>query len=145
MGADAVLPAGVEIVSNLQISEIGQIAIVVEDLERATAFYRDTLGMHFLFQVPRMAFFDVGGVRLMLGLPEGVDKAATSTIYYRVGDLVGAYEQLAGRGVEFVEKPHLVARMEDHDLWMAFFHDTEGNLLALMSELPRRRGKEDNG
>jgi methylmalonyl-CoA/ethylmalonyl-CoA epimerase len=125
---------------DVQLTQIGQIAVVVDDLERATAFYRDTLGMRFQFQVPRMSFFDVGGVRLMLGLPEGSEKAATSTIYYRVDDLAQVFEQLSGRGVEFVEAPHLVARMEDHDLWMAFFHDTEGNLLALMSELPRDGG-----
>ena len=125
---------------DLQISQIGQIAVVVENLERATAFYRDILGMRYLFQVPGMSFFDLGGVRLMLGVPEGSEKAGTSTIYYRVADLVQTFEQLSGRGVEFVQEPHLVARMEDHDLWMAFFHDPEGNLLALMSELPRDDG-----
>ena len=122
--------------SDAQLSEIGQIAVMVDDLDRAVAFYRDMLGMRFLFQVPSMAFFDCANVRLMLGAGEaGEREGGTSTIYYRVDDLQGAYEELAERGVEFVEKPHLVARMEDHELWMAFFHDSEGNLAALMSEM----------
>ena len=122
--------------AEVRLGEIGQIAVQVDDLDRAVAFYRDTLGMRSLFQVPNMAFFDCGGVRLMLGVREGGDgQGGTSTIYYRVDDLQGAYETLSGRGVTFVEKPGLVAHMEDHDLWMAFFRDSEGNLLALMSEV----------
>jgi predicted enzyme related to lactoylglutathione lyase len=123
-------------VSEVRLAQIGQIAVVVDDLQRATAFYRDVLGMHLLFQVPGMAFFDAGGIRLMLGTPEGeTPEVATSTIYYRVADLQQTFEQLVTRGVDFVAEPHLVARLEDEDLWMAFFHDSEGNLLALMSEV----------
>jgi len=123
---------------DVQISEIGQIAVMVDDLDRAVGFYREKLGMRFLFQVPGMAFFDCGGVRLMLGVGEGEEReAGTSTIYYKVDDLEATYNELTSRDVQFVEKPHLVARMEDHELWMAFFHDSEGNLLALMNE---RRG-----
>lgn len=120
------------------LSKIGQVAVLVGDLERAIAFYRDTLGLPFLFKVPGMAFFQAGSVRLMLGTAEGeMREGASSMIYYQVGDLERGFEELAARGVEVVQKPHLVARMEAHDLHMAFFHDSEGNLFALMSEVRR--------
>jgi len=100
------------------------------------AFYRDALGIKFLFQVPNMAFFDCDGIRLLLGLPEDPEDARNaSLIYYKVDDLEKTCGQLARRGVDFVSKPHLVARMEDHELWMAFFRDPEGNTLGLMSEV----------
>lgn len=116
--------------------EIGQIAVRTRDLERAVSFYRETLGMGFLFQVPGMAFFDCGGVRLMLSLPEGeaFDHPA-SIIYYRVGDIGGAYETLSGRGVRFEGAPHKVADLGDHELWLAFFRDPDDNVLALMAEV----------
>jgi methylmalonyl-CoA/ethylmalonyl-CoA epimerase len=115
---------------------IGQIAVTVHDVARAQAFYKDTLGMKFLFEVPNMAFFDCGGVRLMLALPqgEGTDHPA-SVIYYKVDDIGNAHDTLQERGVIFVSPPHLVAKLPDHDLWLGFFKDTEGNLLALMSEV----------
>jgi len=118
------------------IDRIGQIAINVHDLPRAVAFYRDTLGLKLLFEVPKMAFFDCGGVRLMLGLPEtpAFDHPA-SVLYYLVADLSAAHARLVGKGVKFIADPHLVARLPDHELWMAFFEDTEGNTLALMSEV----------
>jgi len=125
---------------HLGLSEIGQIFINAHDLERAIGFYRDTLGMKFLFQAPpNMAFFDCGGIRLMLGVadrPE-LDHPA-SIIYYKVADIEATYEALNSRGVEFVVKPHLVARMPTYDLWLADFRDSENNLLALMSEVPRQ-------
>ena len=117
------------------LGRIGQIAVTVGNLERAVAFYRDTLGMALLFQVPNMAFFDCGGVRLMLGLPEKPGEIFSSVIYYRVDQIQQAYEVLSSRGVEFEAKPHLIAKMPDHDLWMAFFRDPDRNLLALMCEL----------
>ena len=120
----------------VHLGPIGQIAVNAHDLERAVGFYRDTLGMALLFQVPNMAFFDCGGVRLMLGLPsEPAFDHAASVIYYRVDDIRAAHRTLAGRGVQFSTPPHLVARMPDHELWLAFFNDTEGNVLALMGEL----------
>ena len=122
---------------DLSLSQIGQIAIPVHDVERATAFYRDTLGMRLLFQVqPKMAFFDCGGVRLMLSLPEGEGQDhPASVLYYKVDDIHGAAESLAARGVTLESPPHLIAKMPDHELWMAFFKDTEGNTLAVMSEV----------
>jgi len=123
--------------TEVHLSQIGQIAVNVHQLERAVAFYRDSLGMKLLFQVPpSMAFFDCGGVRLMLSLPEKpeLDHPA-STLYYRVQDLQAHAAALKARGVAFVEDPHLVARMPDHELWMAFLRDSEGNILALMEEV----------
>lgn len=117
---------------------VGQIAINVHDLARAVRFYRDTLGMPLLFEVPGMAFFDCGGVRLMLGLPSGLEyDHPASIVYYRVDDIQGARDVLEERGVRFTSAPHRVARMRDHDLWMGFFPDSEGNVLALMSEARR--------
>lgn len=118
------------------LSRIGQIAVNVHDLPKAVAFYRDTLGMKFLFEVPEMAFFDCGGVRLLLSLPEKPEfDHPSSIIYYRVEDIQSAYKTLGSRGARFEGEPHLVARMPDHELWMAAFRDPDNNLLALMSEV----------
>ena len=119
------------------LNTIGQIAVPVKDLERAVSFYKETLGMAFLFQVPGMAFFNLDGVRLLLTLPES-DEAPqqASIIYYQVSDIDDAYQLFLVRGVNFLGKPHRIAKMSDHDLWMAFFSDTENNTLALMSEVP---------
>lgn len=120
----------------LQLGVIGQIAVPVIDLERAVKFYPDTLGIKFLFQVPNLAFFDCAGVRLMLDVPQdGSGERGSSVIYFKVEDIHSAYETLLARGAAFVEAPHLIAKMPDHDLWMAFFRDPDNNLLALMSEV----------
>ena len=117
---------------------IGQIAVNVRDVERAVAFYRDALGLPFLFQVPGLAFFDCGGVRLMLSRPETPEfDHASSVLYFRVADIEAAHGELAGRGVAFRDAPHKIADMPDHELWMTFFDDTEGNLHALMAEKRR--------
>lgn len=118
------------------LDRIGQIAVPVTDVERATAFYRDTLGMRFLFQAPPgLAFFDLGGVRLMLDGPAAAQAGNSSVLYYRVADLQAAFAALSERGVRFEAEPHLIAKLPDHELWMAFFRDPDGNLLALMSEV----------
>lgn len=122
--------------TRLQLSVIGQIAVPVTDLERALMFYRDTLGMKFLFQVPNLAFFDCAGVRLMLDIPQdGSGERGSSVIYFKVDDIHNAYESLISQGVGCEGTPHLIAKMPDHDLWMAFFRDPDENLLALMSEV----------
>jgi methylmalonyl-CoA/ethylmalonyl-CoA epimerase len=115
---------------------IHQIAITVQDVERATAFYRDALAMTLLFRVPPgLSFFDCGGVRLMLSLPEGAEAPkGNSILYYGVDDIKAAHEALVARGVRFIGDPHLVARLPDRDVWLAEFRDSEGNVLALMSE-----------
>jgi methylmalonyl-CoA/ethylmalonyl-CoA epimerase len=124
--------------ADFRLRRIGQIAVIVRDLDRAVRFYRDALGLTFLFQAPPgLAFFDCGGVRLMLTLPEGGDSAVgTSIIYYAVDDIQRAHATLTERGVRFVNPPHVVARLADHDLWLAECRDSEDNVVALMSEVP---------
>jgi methylmalonyl-CoA/ethylmalonyl-CoA epimerase len=119
------------------IERIGQIAIPVADLERAVAFYSDVLGLRLLFRAPPgLAFFDCGGVRLMLSRPEGADAPTSAGIlYYLVPDIRAAHAALVERGVIFVQPPHPVARLPDHELWLALCRDSEENLLALMSEV----------
>lgn len=120
------------------LSEIGQIAVTVQDLERATQFYRDVLGMRLLFEAPGLAFFQCGQVRLMLSPPERPEfDHPASIIYFKVGDIEASHQTLADRGVRFEEEPTLVHKAPDHDLWIASFRDCERNLLALMSEVPR--------
>lgn len=120
------------------LSRIGQIYVTAHDLDRACAFYRDTLGIRELFRVPRMAFFDCAGVRLMLGLPEKPEfDHPSSVLYFDVPDIEEAHRALAGRGVRFETTPHFVAALGTRDLWLAFFRDSEGNLMALQSERPR--------
>ena len=119
-----------------QLNTIGQIATAVRNLERAVAFYRDKLGMRFLFQVPPgLAFFDCGGIRLMIEVPPDKEfDHPGSILYFKVDDIQMAYSDLKSRGVDFRDEPHLIAKMPDHELWMAFFRDGEGNTLALMHE-----------
>ena len=118
------------------IDDLGQIALTVRDVERSVAFYRETLGLRFLFApAPTLAFLMIGDVRLMLSAPEGELAPGSSTVLYlRVADIDAEHALLASRGVRFVDAPHLVARMPDHELWMCFFHDPDEHLLALMCE-----------
>jgi predicted enzyme related to lactoylglutathione lyase len=121
--------------STFGLSSIGQIAINVHDLQRAESFYRDVLGLKHLFAVPKLSFFDCGGVRLMLGLPEKPEfDHPSSVLYFRVDDIHAAHGVLAERGAVFEGPPHLIAKMGTYDLWMGFFRDSEDNLLAIMSE-----------
>ena len=118
------------------LDRIGQVAVPVTDVDRAIGFYRDVLGMRFLFRAPPgLGFFDCGGVRLMLDAPAAAQAGSASVVYYRVDDIHAASEALEARGVEFETKPHRVAKMPDHELWMAFFRDPDANLLAIMSEV----------
>jgi predicted enzyme related to lactoylglutathione lyase len=126
--------------SNLGIQNIGQICINVHDLPRATAFYRDVLGLPLLFTVPNLAFFDCGGVRLMLGPAETPEfDHPSSILYFRVPDLNVAYQRLVEAGVQIFAPPRLIAPMPTYDLWMAAFRDSEGNIHQLMSEVPRAK------
>jgi catechol 2,3-dioxygenase-like lactoylglutathione lyase family enzyme len=118
------------------LAQIGQIAISVQDLERAVPFYRDKLGMQHLFTASNLAFFDCAGTRLMLSTPEpGQAHSGNSIIYFTVGDIDAAYREMAERGVSFDDQPHIIANMGTYDLWMAFFRDSEHNLLGIMSEV----------
>ncbi|HTZ20649.1 MAG TPA: VOC family protein [Opitutaceae bacterium] len=118
------------------LSALGQIAFTVSDVERATAFFRDQLGLPFLFAAPPgLAFFNCGGVRLMVTKPQGAGAVgANSILYFKVADIDATYTALQARGVVFERPPALVARLPDHELWLAAFHDPEGNILELMSE-----------
>ncbi len=120
------------------LDRIGQIAIVVHDVDRAVAYYRDVLGMRFLFSAgPTLAFFDCGGVRLMLGpASEPRFDHPASILYYRVDDIQAAFATLKGRGALVEREPGLTANLGTHELWIGFLRDPEGNLLALMSEVP---------
>lgn len=130
--------------TGIGISRIGQIAINAHDVERAAAFYQDMLGLKLLFKAgPGLAFFDCGGVRLMLTRPERPEfDHASSILYFAVPDIQAAHARMKEKGVNFEDEPHVIARMPDHDLWMTFFHDTEANLMGLMSEVAKegRRG-----
>jgi predicted enzyme related to lactoylglutathione lyase len=114
------------------LGKVGQIAVNARDIDRATAFYRDVLGVKLLFPAPRMAFFQLGEVTLMLSLPEAAEyDHASSILYFLVDDIVATHATLAARGVAFRDTPHVVHRAGDRALWMTFFDDTEGNTLAL--------------
>ncbi len=121
------------------ISRIGQIAINASDVERAATFYQDVLGLKLLFKAgPGLAFFDCGGVRLMLTRPEKPEfDHPSSILYFAVPDIQAAHARMKEKGVHFEDEPHLIARMPDHDLWMVFFRDSEGNLMGLMSEVKK--------
>jgi len=121
------------------LSQIGQIHISVKDVKRAEAFYKDVLGMEHLFSYPGMAFFDAGGVRLFLSVPEKPEFDRTSILYYRVAGIEDALATLKKRGVKFTGSPHIVHQDALHELWMAAFHDSEGNMLAMMEERPKKR------
>jgi methylmalonyl-CoA/ethylmalonyl-CoA epimerase len=124
--------------SRLGIKNIGQISVIVHDLARATAFYRDTLGLPLLFTAGNLAFFDCGGVRLMLGPAETPDlDHPGSILYFRVPDINAAHQRLLELGAKIEAPPRLIAPMPTHDLWMMGFRDTEGNIMELMSEVPR--------
>jgi methylmalonyl-CoA/ethylmalonyl-CoA epimerase len=118
------------------LTAIGQIMLPVQDIARATRFYRDVLGLKLLFEVPGMTFFECGGIRLMLSRPDGATTAGASVLYYRVQDAEATYQALTGSGASAVEAPHMVAKMPNHELWMGFLKDSEGNTFAVMAEKP---------
>jgi methylmalonyl-CoA/ethylmalonyl-CoA epimerase len=125
--------------AGIGITRLGQIAINAKDVERAVAFYQEKLGLNLLFKAPPgLAFFDCGGVRLMLTRAEKPEfDHPSSVLYFAVPDIQAAFSTLKESGVEFEDEPHLIAKMPTHDLWMTFFRDSEGNLMGLMSEVPR--------
>lgn len=120
--------------SSLKLGPIGQIALHVSDIERSVEFYGGKLGMAKIFAAPNLAFFDNGGVRLMLSSGEGEPSGERSVIYYTVDDIQVAYEQLDAAGVEFNREPHIIHSSDKYELWMAFFKDPDENQLAIMDE-----------
>jgi catechol 2,3-dioxygenase-like lactoylglutathione lyase family enzyme len=120
------------------LNRIGQIALGVRDVDRAEAFYRDVLGLRVLYRFGDLTFFDCCGVRLLLEKTRDPESACSgSPIYFTCHDIALAVRELQQRGVSMSGPPHLVAQMDDHDLWMAFFEDPDGHVLALMQEAPR--------
>ena len=122
--------------TEVHLDYIAQIAISVSDLARSKAFYQDTLGMSFLFEAGTMVFFQCGTVRLMIGIAEAPVSCTGTILYFKVEDIHATYTNLAERDVIFLQAPHRVARMPDHELWMAFLKDPDGHTLGLMSEVP---------
>ncbi len=124
--------------SPVALSRIRQIAVTVGNVEDALRFYRDVLGLAFLFRAgPDLAFLDAGGVRLMLTTPQGAGAVgANSTLYFAVSDIAAAHAALVARGATSEREPQLVARTPEHDLWIGFLRDPDGNLVGLMEERP---------
>lgn len=121
--------------SEVLITRLAQVAISVHDMDRAVAFYRDVVGLHFLFRAPNVAFFGLAGVRLMLAQAEPPDLVPAGTaLYFEVADLDASHARLAARGAQVKQPPHFVAKLGENELWMAFFSDPDGNLFALSSE-----------
>jgi methylmalonyl-CoA/ethylmalonyl-CoA epimerase len=119
-------------------NRVGQIAISVSDVDAAEAFYRDALGLRHLYRFGELTFFDCCGLRLMIEKGRTAeDIRSASPIYFQCADIALAVRELEMRGVAFNSSPHLISRMEDHDLWMAFFEDPDGHVLALMQEAPK--------
>ena len=117
------------------LERIHQVSIRTRDIARAVAFYRDALGLKLLFQAPpQLAFFDCGGVRLMLGPAEPEFDHQGSVLYFAVEDIKAAHTALTAAGVTFRSEPHMIAKLPDREVWLADFLDSEGNVLALMSE-----------
>ena len=121
--------------AGVHLDRIGQIALTVSDLARAKRFYADTLGVRHLFDAGTMSFFQCGDIRLMIGASEKPVQSGGTILYFRVDDIHAAHATLEARGVTFLQKPNLVAKMPDHELWMAFFADPDGNTAALMCEI----------
>ncbi|SRR5947207_3096510 len=122
---------------NLSNASVAQVLIPVEDFDRGTSFYRDVLGIPFLFAAPpQMAFFMCGSVRLLVGvMPAGQDAQRGSAIYFRVPDIQAVFSSLQAKGVQFMTNPHLVHRTPTSELWLAEFRDPDGNQLALIEEV----------
>ena len=129
MTSSSVAPASVSL------DTIGQIALTVDDLAQAKDFYQNTLGLKFLFEAGNHAFFQCGEVRLMLTTPEKQEPRGGTILYYKVNDINATCAAIKARGVSLLQEPHLVARMPDHDLWMAFLNDPAGNTLGIMCEV----------
>ena len=125
--------------TGIGITRLGQVQIGTKNVERAADFYENVLKLKLLFKAPPgLAFFDCGGVRIMLDHPEKPEfDHPSSILYFAVPDIQAAHSQMKEKGVKFEDEPHMIAKLPDHDLWMTFFRDTEGNLMGLMSEVKR--------
>ncbi|HEY9030587.1 MAG TPA: VOC family protein [Kangiella sp.] len=124
---------------NTKVSSIKQIAITVSDVEKALVFYRDILGLGFLFSAgPNLAFLNADGVRIMLSTPQGAGAVgANSILYFNAKDIEKAYKEFVEKGAKVEREPQLAANMPDHDLWTGFLRDPDDNLVGLMEEKPK--------
>jgi len=122
---------------DVRLDRIGQIALTVSDIAHAKDFYQNLLGLRHLFDAGAMSFFQCGEIRLMIGATEKPVQGGGTILYFRVEDIHASHAALQAKGVVFTHQPHLVAKMPDHELWMAFFADPDGNLAALMCEATR--------
>jgi methylmalonyl-CoA/ethylmalonyl-CoA epimerase len=123
---------------SIALNQLGQVMLPVDDVDAAEVFYAETLGLRKLYRFGDLLFFDCAGVRLLVEkAPAQPFVPSGSILYFRVADISLAYREFQSRGVAFSDQPHLIAPMEDHDLWMAFFKDPAGNTLALMQEAPK--------
>ena len=131
--------AQIMMATGIGITRLGQVQIGTKDVERAADFYENILGLKLLFKAPPgLAFFDCGGVRIMMDHPEKPEfDHPSSILYFAVPDIQAAHAQMKEKSVKFEDEPHMIAKLPDHDLWMTFFRDTEGNLMGLMSEVKR--------
>ncbi len=123
--------------TEVHLDDISQIALTVSDLARSKDFYQNVLGMQFLFDAGPMSFFQCGRIRFAIGTSPELPSSGGTILYFRVADIQQTHDLLAARGVEFMQTPHMVAQMADHDLWLAFFRDPDGQPIGLMCEMPR--------
>jgi methylmalonyl-CoA/ethylmalonyl-CoA epimerase len=122
----------------LNLSQIGQIALPVSDVDRSEEFYATVVGLRKLYRYGNLSFFDCAGVRLLLEkVHDGSTPRHGGCIYFRCADIALAVTELKRRGVTLTHQPHLIAKMDDHDLWIAFFDDLDGHTLAVMQEAPK--------
>ena len=119
------------------LNQLGQVSLSVDNVEVAERFYAEALGLRKLYRFGNLVFFDCGGVRLFIEGTDAKPLPKSSVLYFRTPDISVAVRELKSRGVSFVDTPHLIAPMEDHDLWMTFFNDPAGNMLGLMHEAPK--------
>ena len=125
--------------TEFSISKVGQISVRAKDIERATVFYRDTLGLKHLFKTSNISFFDCGGVNLFITIPENAElDHPSSIIYFDVEDIQKAFKTLSERGVKFEEKPNVVGQLGNLDVWIAIFRDSENNLMGLRSMVAKK-------
>ena len=124
--------------SGISLSRIKQIALPVDSVEKAKTFYRDTLGMRHLFDAPpALSFFDCGGIRLMLAGPDAQGKDGSTqhaVVFYDVSDIKTTHARIKASGAKSLEEPHIIARMNGLEIWLASVEDGEGNVVSLMSE-----------
>jgi catechol 2,3-dioxygenase-like lactoylglutathione lyase family enzyme len=118
----------------LHLGPVGQISRKVKDIDAARKWYGETLGLKHLYSFGDLAFFDCGGTRLFLSQGEGGE--GDSILYFRVPDICAAHAEMAVKGIEFLQAPHMVHRHEDGtEEWMAFFKDNDGRPLAIMTQV----------